>query len=62
VDYTNVMLGLGLSVLAIVAGVGLLYGTFAKWRKWQSEGPSRPRHLSARERDMRQEGQQLNSD
>jgi len=62
VDYTNTMLWLGLGVLAIVAGGGLLYGTFAKWRKWQSGVLSRPQHLSAREHDMRREGQQLSSD
>ena len=61
-DYTNTMLWLGLGILAIVAGAGLLYGTFAKWRKWQSSGPSRPQQLSAGEYDMRREGQQLSSD
>ena len=61
-DYTNAMLWLGLSMLAIVAGAGLLYGNFAKWRKWRSSGPSRPQQLSADEHDMRREGQPLSSD
>jgi len=61
-DYGNAMVWLGLSVLAIAAGAGVLYANFAKWRKWRSDGPSRPEQPSARNYDMRREGQQLGSD
>jgi len=60
-DYSNVLVLIGLGVLAIAAGAGLLYGNFAKWRKWRSANPPRSQ-AEVRRYDMRREGQRLSAE